>query len=121
MTSGVIKVVRYIRVSTEGQVKQGFSLGEQQAEIERYCGSKSYKLVNTFKEEGISGGKTNEDELCIEREGLRDMLASLKDNDIQYVVVLNTNRLWRNTIEKYIAGTQRRIRDMQEISGRMLW
>ena len=34
-------VYGYIRVSTEGQVKQGYSLAEQRAEIEKYCSSKS--------------------------------------------------------------------------------
>lgn len=102
MSSSIIKVVGYIRVSTEGQVKQGYSLAEQQAEIEKYCRYKSYKLISVFKDEGISGAKANEDELCIERDGLLDMLASLKDNDIQYVVVLNTNRLWRSDLVKIL-------------------
>lgn len=102
VASSIVKVVGYIRVSTEGQVKQGFSLAEQQAEIERYCGSKSYKLVNIFRDEGISGAKANEDELCIERDGLLDMLASLKDSEIRYVVVLNTNRLWRSELVKIL-------------------
>lgn len=102
MANSIVKVVGYIRVSTEGQVKQGFSLAEQQVEIEKYCSCKSYKLVNIFRDEGISGAKANEDELCIERDGLLDMLASLKNNDIQYVVVLNTNRLWRSDLVKIL-------------------
>ena len=57
------------RVSTEGQVKQGYSLSEQRAEIEKYCSSKSYNLVGIFKDEGISGAKANEDEMSIERGG----------------------------------------------------
>lgn len=32
--------------------------------------------------------------MCIEREGLLDMLDSLKNLDVQFVVVLSTNRLW---------------------------
>lgn len=102
MVSSTINVVGYIRVSTEGQVKQGYSLAEQQEEIQKYCSSKSYKLVNIFRGEGISGAKANEDEFSIERDGLLDMLASLKDNKIQYVVVLNTNRLWRSDLVKIL-------------------
>ena len=45
MGSNSIKVYGYIRVSTEGQVKQGYSLAEQCAEIEKFCGYKSYKLL----------------------------------------------------------------------------
>lgn len=102
MESGSINVYGYIRVSTDGQAKQGYSLAEQQAEIEKYCSSKSYKLLAVFKDEGVSGAKANEDEMSIERDGLLDMLASLKENNIQYVVVLSTNRLWRSDLVKVL-------------------
>lgn len=78
MENNIVNVYGYIRVSTEGQVKQGYSLAEQRAEIEKYWSSKSYNLVEIFKDEGISGAKANEDEMSIEHDGLLDMLASLK-------------------------------------------
>ena len=102
MESNNVNVYGYIRVSTEGQVKQGYSLAEQRAEIEKYCSSKSYNLIEIFKDEGISGAKANEDEMSIERDGLLDMLASLKENKIQYIVVLSTNRLWRSDLVKVL-------------------
>ena len=102
MENNIVNVYGYIRVSTEGQVKQGYSLAEQRAEIEKYCSSKSYNLVEIFKDEGISGAKANEDEKSIERDGLLDMLASLKERNIQYVVVLSTNRLWRSDLVKVL-------------------
>ena len=102
MNNNIVKVFGYIRVSTEGQVKQGYSLAEQRAEIERFCKANNLYLVDIFKDEGISGAKANEDELTIERDGLLDMLASLKDNDIQYIVVLSTNRLWRSDLVKVL-------------------
>lgn len=102
MENNIVNVYGYIRVSTEGQVKQGYSLAEQCAEIEKYCSSKSYNLMEIFKDEGISGAKANEDEMSIERDGLLDMLASLKENNIQYVVVLSTNRLWRSDLVKVL-------------------
>ena len=102
MENNSVNVYGYIRVSTEGQVKQGYSLAEQRAEIEKYCSSKSYKLLGIFKDEGISGAKANEDEMSIERDGLLDMLASLKENNIQYIVVLSTNRLWRSDLVKVL-------------------
>ena len=102
MENNIVNVYGYIRVSTEGQVKQGYSLAEQRAEIEKYCSSKSYNLIEIFKDEGISGAKANEDEMSIERDGLLDMLASLKENKIQYIVVLSTNRLWRSDLVKVL-------------------
>ena len=102
MKSNIVNVYGYIRVSTEGQVKQGYSLAEQCAEIEKFCGYKSYKLLQIFKDEGVSGAKANEDEMSIERDGLLDMLASLKENDVKYIVVLSTNRLWRSDLVKVL-------------------
>ena len=49
MENNIVNVYGYIRVSTEGQVKQGYSLAEQRAEIEKYCSSKSYNLIEIFK------------------------------------------------------------------------
>ncbi len=48
MENSIVNVYGYIRVSTEGQVKQGYSLAEQHAEIEKYCSSKSYNLIEIF-------------------------------------------------------------------------
>lgn len=61
-----------------------------------------YGYIRIFKDEGISGAKANEDEMSIERDGLFDMLASLKENKIQYIVVLSTNRLWRSDLVKVL-------------------
>lgn len=58
MESNIVSVYGFIRVSTEGQVKQGYSLAEQRAEIEKYCSSKSYNLLEIFKDEGIGGGES---------------------------------------------------------------
>ena len=93
MENNIVNVYGYIRVSTEGQVKQGYSLAEQRAEIEKYCSSKSYNLIEIFKDEG---------EMSIERDGLLDMLAALKENKIQYIIVLSTNRLWRSDLVKVL-------------------
>lgn len=102
MENNTINVYGYIRVSTDGQAKQGYSLAEQQAEIEKYCKEKGYNLIEIFRDEGISGAKANEVEMSIERDGLLDMLALMKENNIQYIVVLSTNRLWRSDIVKIL-------------------
>lgn len=102
MENDIVNVCGYIRVSTDGQVKQGYSLAEQGAEIEKYCSAKGYNLIKVFKDEGVSGAKANEDEMSIGRDGLLDMLASLKKYGIRYVVVLSTNRLWRSDLVKVL-------------------
>ena len=96
------KVLGYIRVSTVGQVKEGYSLGEQLDEIEKFCTANGYNLVATFRDEGKSGAKTDEDETRIDRDGLIDMLNRIKRKDIQYIVVLSTSRLWRSDVVKML-------------------
>ena len=98
----MVNAVGYIRVSTMGQVKEGYSLGEQLDEIEKFCTANGFNLVATFRDEGKSGAKTDEDETEIERDGLLDMLGRLKEGDIKYIVVLSTNRLWRSDMVKMI-------------------
>lgn len=98
----MINVLGYIRVSTVNQVKEGYSLGEQLDEIERYCFVNGFNLVDTFRDEGKSGAKTDEDETRIDRDGLIDMLNRLKEGDIQYIVVLSTSRLWRSDVVKML-------------------
>ena len=98
----MVNVLGYIRVSTMNQVREGYSLAEQSDEIERYCAINGFNLIEVFSDEGKSGAKTDDEEMNIERDGLMDLLARLKDGDIQYVVVLSTNRLWRSDMVKMI-------------------
>lgn len=102
MNENTVDVVGYVRVSTENQVKQGFSLDEQKEEIEMYCESQNYNLLEMFSDEGVSGAKANEDEMTIERDGLLDMLAFIREKDVQYIITLNTNRLWRSDTVKVL-------------------
>ena len=102
MKNNSVNVFGYVRVSTEGQVKKGYSIDEQCEEIEKYCKDNSYNLVHLYKDEGISGAKANEDEMSLERDGLLDMLACLKESKIQYIVTLTTNRMWRSDMAKVL-------------------
>lgn len=96
------KAVGYERVSTENQVREGFPLEEQKAEIEDFCRRNDLELLAVFTDAGVSGAKANEDEMAVEREGLIEMLGFLSENHADYVVVLNTNRLWRSDFAKVL-------------------
>jgi site-specific DNA recombinase len=97
-----LNVVGYIRVSTQGQAKDGYSLKYQEDEIKAYCKEQGLNLIHIFRDEGISGAKLNEEALEIDRVGLQEMLAHLSSVQIDYVVVLNTSRLWRSDIVKVL-------------------
>lgn len=95
-----MNVIGYIRVSTQNQAKDGFSLANQKEEIEAYCKLQGYNLIQVFSDEGISGAKVDEAAVEVDREGFQDMLTML--SDIDFVVVLNTNRLWRSDLVKVL-------------------
>ncbi len=84
------KVIGYIRVSSEEQVKN-YSLETQKAHIEQYCQNKGFELVKIFREEGASA-KT------LDRPALTDLLNFCdKSKDITGVVVHRVDRLSRQT------------------------
>ncbi|MDG0814219.1 recombinase family protein [Cohnella rhizosphaerae] len=96
------KVVGYVRVSTYGQAKEGYSLTYQVEEIERYCHQNDMDLLNIYEDKGISGAAVDEEGLTVEREGLQEMLADLRGGNVSAIVVLNTSRLWRSDMAKVL-------------------
>lgn len=97
-----MNVIGYIRVSTLGQVKDGYSLSYQKDEIKSFCKKQGWSLLEIFIDAGISGAKVDEEALEVEREGFQDMLTEISTSKVDYVVVLNTNRLWRSDIVKVL-------------------
>lgn len=97
-----MKVIGYVRVSTSGQAKDGYSLTYQQDEIRCYCQEQGWNLLNVYSDEGISGAKVDENALEVDRIGFQSMLAALSTQNIDAVVVLNTSRLWRSDIVKVL-------------------
>lgn len=96
------KVVGYVRVSTYGQAKDGYSLAYQVEEIQRHCQQNGLELLHIYEDKGFSGAAVDEEGLTVEREALQGMLADLKDRDVTAVVVLNTSRLWRSDMAKVL-------------------
>ncbi|PER51663.1 recombinase family protein [Bacillus thuringiensis] len=96
------KVVGYVRVSTEGQVREGYSLTYQVEEIERYCNENELQLLHIYEDKGISGATVDEDGLTVEREGLQELLSDMAYHQVGRVIVLNTSRLWRSDMAKVL-------------------
>ncbi len=49
----------YIRVSTEDQAREGFSLPEQEKRLRAMCEYKGYKIYKLYKDAGISAKTGN--------------------------------------------------------------
>mgnify|MGYP003633673197 FL=1 len=83
-----MKVIGYVRVSSKKQV-DGYSLKLQKDKIKEYCKFKDYDLIETYEDRGISGMSIDK------REGYKDMVSYLRDNNIDGVVVWSLSRLGR--------------------------
>lgn len=66
------RAIGYIRVSTKGQVQDGYSISYQQEEVKKFCSRHQLELLDIYKDEGISGAKVDEEGLTVDRKGLQD-------------------------------------------------
>ena len=48
----------YMRVSTEDQAREGFSLPEQKEWLESFCKFKGYEIIDYYEDAGISASAT---------------------------------------------------------------
>lgn len=55
----MLNAVSYVRVSSEDQKKHGYSIGQQITNCMNFALLNGYKLVKTFKDEGISAKDMN--------------------------------------------------------------
>ena len=69
----------YIRVSTDDQVREGFSLGEQQEKLEQLCKYKDFKIYKVYKDAGISAKDMHRPEF-------QKMLEDMRAGKINYIV-----------------------------------
>ena len=47
----------YVRLSTEEQSREGFSLQEQEDRLKEFCNFKRYEIFKIYKDAGISARK----------------------------------------------------------------
>lgn len=81
----------YYRVSTGTQVEKGQGLDTQHDGIDEWASTNHVKITAYFHDDGVSG-------TILERDGLTELLSVLSKGD--YIVVLNTSRLWRDDFVK---------------------
>lgn len=83
----------YIRVSTEDQAREGFSLPEQEKRLRAMCEFKGYEVYDVYEERGISA-KTGNHRPQFER-----LLQDIKDKKVNTIVVLKLDRLTRSVAD----------------------
>ena len=80
----------YMRVSTEDQASEGFSLPEQKERLEAYCKFNDYNIVEYYKDAGISAKTGNH------RPEYERMLEDGKQGKINMFIALKLDRVTRS-------------------------
>jgi site-specific DNA recombinase len=84
------KAAIYVRVSTEEQVREGYSVPAQIEVLSQYCKLYNLEIYKIYMDLGISGKSVKN------RRGLNEMLEDADKNLFDVVLVWKTNRLARN-------------------------
>jgi len=84
-----MRAALYVRVSTEDQAKEGFSLDAQTQRLEAYCRLKDLTISDMYREEGYSGRNTDRPEY-------KRMMDDHDKWDI--LLVLKMDRIHRNSV-----------------------
>ena len=83
----------YIRVSTEDQAREGFSLPEQEKRLRAMCEYKGYEIYKVYEAAGISAKTGNT------RPSFKELLEDIKDKKCNTIVVLKLDRLTRSVFD----------------------
>ena len=82
----------YIRVSTEDQAREGFSLGEQEERLKEFCKFKRYNIYKVYQNAGISAKNDK-------RPAYQEMIEDVKKGNINVIVALKLDRLTRSVYD----------------------
>ena len=82
-----------MRVSTEDQAREGFSLSEQEKRLRAMCEYKGYEIYKLYKEAGISAKTGNY------RPAFEELLQDIRDKKCNTIVVLKFDRLTRSVYD----------------------
>lgn len=90
----IIRVVFYIRVSTEEQKLHGLSLDAQRMKLEEYAEKHGYKVIGAYVDEGVSGRK-----VIKKRPQLQRMLLDAQKNMFDLIIFIKLDRYFRSVAE----------------------
>ncbi len=91
-----IKAVIYIRVSSEEQVKHGYSLQSQRERLIDYCKENRYQLINIYVDEGKSARSKLKN-----RKALLQLVEDAKRNKFNRIIIWRLDRWFRNIADYY--------------------
>ena len=79
----------YVRVSTDAQVDEGYSIDAQKEALASFCDARKYERYDYYVDGGYTGSN-------IERPDMERLIADIKQKNISRVIVYKLDRLSRN-------------------------
>lgn len=86
-----MKLIGYLRVSTDEQAERGYGLDVQEQQVRSWCRRNGHRLVRIERDEGTTGA-------IAERDGLDDALAALTSGEAVGIVFPRLDRLSRDML-----------------------
>jgi len=83
----------YVRVSTEEQAQEGYSIRAQEQKLKDYARIKEWAIHKIYMDEGISGKNITE------RPAINEMIEDIQKGYVKNVLVFKIDRLTRNTAD----------------------
>lgn len=83
------KVAIYVRVSTQDQAEEGYSIEEQIDKLTKYCDIKDWYVYEIYKDPGFTGS-------TIDRPGMKKLVNDSKQHKFDTVLVYKLDRLSRS-------------------------
>lgn len=92
----ILRAGLYERVSTDEQVKFGFSIDTQIEALTEYCEKNNIRIADHYCDAGVSGGKA-----AFKRPQMARLLEDVKDGKIDIVLFTRLDRWFRNVKEYF--------------------
>lgn len=87
-----MKVGLYVRVSTQEQADEGYSIQEQTKRLKKYSEAMNWTVYKIYTDPGYSGGN-------MDRPGLQNMISDVKAKKFDKVIVYKLDRLSRDQFD----------------------
>lgn len=89
-----MRTALYIRVSTEDQAREGYSISAQKDKLQAYCLSQGWDIEDFYIDDGYSAKDLN-------RPGIKRMIDHIQKGLIDCVLVYRLDRLTRSVLDLY--------------------
>jgi len=83
----------YVRVSTEEQAQEGYSIRAQEEKLRDYARIKEWPVYKIYMDEGISGKNITD------RPAINEMITDIKEGKVKNVLIFKIDRLTRSTAD----------------------